>query len=137
MCARALIRADCDRSLVPRCDGLWDVIGPDDAWELARRKGRKERGVWDLEKVARELVKAAYDLNSGDNISVLVLNLRPPRHLKGAGVAVKADVKMQHGHGAAAGSSGSGGRPSHHVKASDVSVTVGSDGHVQAVRLKE
>jgi len=98
-----------DDLLILGCDGLWDVMGPDDAWELVKRKGRKERGVWDLDKVAFELVQAAYDLKSGDNISVLVLSLRRPRR----------------------------GRPSGApAKPKDMDVTINANGQIQAVQMK-
>ena len=74
-----------DELLILGCDGLWDVMSPEDAWELARRKGKK-RGAWDLEETARALVQAALTLKTGDNVSVLVLGLKPPRPPAGSSV---------------------------------------------------
>lgn len=68
-----------DELLILGCDGLWDVIDPDDAWETAKRAGRKRNGVWHLEAAARALVASALEAKTGDNVSVLVVSLRKRR----------------------------------------------------------
>jgi len=115
-----------DELLIIGCDGLWDVMGAEDAWELAKRKGRKGPKEWDVAKVARELVQAAYELNSGDNISVLVLALRPKRKLRATAGAAALHIGKPDA-AAAAGKN--------KLKPADVSITVGANGQVQGVRL--
>ena len=68
-----------DEMLIIGCDGLWDVMEPDDAWALAKRKAKGRNGMWDLEKAARALVEGAVDRKTGDNVSVIVLGLKRPR----------------------------------------------------------
>jgi serine/threonine protein phosphatase PrpC len=68
-----------DELLILGCDGLWDVMSAEDAWELAKRKAKTRDGKWDLPKAARALVDAALELKTGDNVSVLVLGLRKPK----------------------------------------------------------
>ena len=76
-----------DELLILGCDGLWDVIGPEEAWDAAKRAGRHRNGGWDLEAAARALVAAALEAKSGDNVSVLVVSLRKRRGT----IAMKVD----------------------------------------------
>ena len=65
-----------DELLILGCDGLWDVVEPDDAWSLVKRKAKGRDGTWDLAKAAKALVDEALAKKTGDNVSVLVLG--PP-----------------------------------------------------------
>lgn len=71
--------APTDELLVLACDGLWDVVSEEDAWEAARGKGRRRDGTWDLAAAAGALTAAALAAKTGDNCSVLVLGLRAKR----------------------------------------------------------
>ncbi len=51
------------------CDGIWDVLGPDDVIGLAR-------AVIDPGKASEEISRTALDHGSTDNITVIVLDLR-------------------------------------------------------------
>ena len=68
-----------DELLILGCDGLWDVVEPEDAWSLVKRKAKGRDGKWDLAKAAKALVDEAMAKKTGDNVSVLVLALRPPK----------------------------------------------------------
>jgi serine/threonine protein phosphatase PrpC len=57
------------------CDGLWDAMSAEDAWEIVQRSGKKGR-VWDLELAARALTRAAIEKGSSDNVSVVLVQLR-------------------------------------------------------------
>ena len=46
-----------DQFIVLACDGIWDVMEPDVAWEIATRVGKK-RGEWDLAAAAAALLKS-------------------------------------------------------------------------------
>ena len=71
-----------DELLIMGCDGLFDVMNAEEVWDVARSKG-KARGQWDLAKCAEALVQAALDRESGDNVSVVVVLLKPPRTAAG------------------------------------------------------
>ena len=101
-----------DELLILGCDGLWDVMAPEEAWSLAKRKG-KSRGAWDLQKAARALVEGALNAQTGDNVSVLVLSLRPP---KGERPPPKC-------------------RPPPKLKPDALSITIGANGRLQSVAL--
>lgn len=51
------------------CDGVWDVLTPEEVMEAVRRKE-------DPQKAAEELTRMALDHGSTDNITVIVLDLR-------------------------------------------------------------
>ncbi|MBP1750691.1 MAG: hypothetical protein H6Q52_3230 [Deltaproteobacteria bacterium] len=57
-----------DRALLA-CDGVWDVLSPETAIKTARRYE-------DPKEAAENIVRAAKDAGSGDNITVIVLDLR-------------------------------------------------------------
>jgi len=80
-----------DEILVLGCDGLWDVMEPDDAWDVAKRAGRSRRGEWDLAAAARALVDEALKLKTGDNVSVVVMGLRKTREQRKQGDAGRAN----------------------------------------------
>ena len=75
-----------DECLILGCDGLWDVLSAEEAWELASRAG-KARGSWDYAAAAKALVDAALQRKTGDNVSVVVIGLRKPRAPPQAGAA--------------------------------------------------
>jgi len=62
------------------CDGVWDVLSPEEVIEAVRRKE-------DPQKAAEELTRMSLDQGSTDNITVIVLDLR--KH-----TAALADRKM-------------------------------------------
>ena len=105
-----------DELIILGCDGLWDVMGEEDAYDLVKRKAKKD-GAWDLAKCASVLVQAAYDNMSGDNISVLVMGLRRPRQGRRAPGQAQSN------------------RPQ--VSPADLKVSVGADGTIRSVQLKQ
>ena len=68
-----------DELLIIGCDGLWDVMEPEEAWDLARKRGRSRDGAWDLQVAATALVQGALDRQTGDNVSVVLVGLKRPR----------------------------------------------------------
>ena len=81
-----------DELLILGCDGLWDVMHAEDAWEVAKKAGRKRPGEWDLEAAATGLVQAALDRNTGDNVSVVLVSLKRPRGAKPNAAAGRAQA---------------------------------------------
>lgn len=63
-----------DEFLVLACDGLWDVIDPDDAVRVTRGLllGKK----WSARKAAERLAELAIHLGSSDNITIVVISLK-------------------------------------------------------------
>ena len=61
-----------DEFLIIGCDGIWDVMSSQAAVSLVRR-GLRRHG--DPQQCARELVKEALDLNTSDNVTVIVVCL--------------------------------------------------------------
>lgn len=57
-----------DKKLVLACDGVWDVMSDEDVAELIRNEK-------DPQKAAELIKKKALELETGDNISVMVINL--------------------------------------------------------------
>ncbi|KAI5065970.1 hypothetical protein GOP47_0018594 [Adiantum capillus-veneris] len=67
-------RSDDDECLILASDGLWDVVSNQDACTIARRCLAANR---EAQTAASLLVQRAHDRGSGDNISVVVIDLRP------------------------------------------------------------
>jgi protein phosphatase 2C len=69
-------RSDEDECLILASDGLWDVVSNETACEVAAACLRRGRDRWCAEAAAM-LTKLALTKNSSDNISVVVVDLRP------------------------------------------------------------
>jgi protein phosphatase 2C len=69
-------RAEGDECLILASDGLWDVVSNETACEVARACLRRGRERWCAEAAAM-LTKLALTKSSTDNISVVVVDLRP------------------------------------------------------------
>lgn len=80
-------RTDEDECLVIASDGLWDVMTNAEVGEAARRLLRRRRRsvamtddeVSPAQAVANRLTDMAYGRNSSDNISIIVVDLKPKR----------------------------------------------------------
>lgn len=78
-------RCDEDECLILASDGLWDVMSNDEVGEVARRLLRRRRRFATADEtppaqsVADNLTEIAYGRNSSDNISVIVIDLKPKR----------------------------------------------------------
>jgi protein phosphatase 2C family protein 2/3 len=66
-----------DEFVVLACDGVWDVMTPDNVVQFVRRR-LLQHG--DPQQAAEELVAKAVDLHSIDNVSAIVV--RFPNHLE-------------------------------------------------------
>lgn len=85
-------RAKEDECLILASDGLWDVVTNEEACDLARRRIKlwdKKNGNKTGEEVdaaaqdaADYLLRLAFQRGSRDNISVIVVDLKPPRKFK-------------------------------------------------------
>lgn len=64
-----------DEFLILACDGVWDVLDDRDAVAFVRRKMVEYND--EPQKAARALIDYAYRLGSTDNISAVVVNLKP------------------------------------------------------------
>lgn len=60
-----------DEFLVVACDGLWDVLDPDEAVRVTR--GLLFEKKWSAEKAAERLAELAIHLGSSDNVTVIVI----------------------------------------------------------------
>jgi serine/threonine protein phosphatase PrpC len=60
-----------DEFLVLACDGLWDVLDPDEAVRVTR--GLLFEKKWSAEKAAERLAELAIHLGSADNVTVIVI----------------------------------------------------------------
>ncbi|GJM99066.1 hypothetical protein PR202_ga16130 [Eleusine coracana subsp. coracana] len=69
-------RTDHDECLILASDGLWDVVSNEAACEVARACLRRGRDKWCAE-AATLLTKLALARRSSDNVSVVVVDLRP------------------------------------------------------------
>ena len=91
-------RAKDDECLILASDGLWDVMSNEDACKVARRQihlwYKNNDGPYYVEgsepsmspaaKAAADcLVRLALTKGSGDNITVIVIDLKPRKKLKG------------------------------------------------------
>jgi protein phosphatase 2C len=70
-----------DEVLVLASDGLWDVMGNQEAADMALHslvaaEGQGLQGVAAVKKAAAALTKAALDRGTRDNVTVLVVDLR-------------------------------------------------------------
>ncbi len=107
-----LVRELCagDDLAIVASDGLWDVIGPGEACAIAA-------GAGDAARAARALSEAALRKGSGDNVSVVVVDLRCRRAeqlqlRRNCGERTAARLRRAHGRAAAARASArAGGRP--------------------------
>jgi len=59
------------------CDGLWDVLTDQEAVDYVKRKMRQ--GILDPHGLSEKLLKKAFKNGSGDNISVIVIQLNETR----------------------------------------------------------
>jgi len=60
-----------DHFLITACDGVWDVLSDQEACDVVREQCQKNQHTG-ADALARQLVQAAYDRGSGDNISAAV-----------------------------------------------------------------
>lgn len=80
-----MTRTDEDECLILASDGLWDVMTNEEAGEVARRLLRRRRrslmadGISPAQAVADNLTEIAIARNSSDNISIIVVDLKPKR----------------------------------------------------------
>ncbi|GKV06701.1 hypothetical protein SLEP1_g18556 [Rubroshorea leprosula] len=80
-----MTRTDEDECLILASDGLWDIMSNEEAGGVACRLLRRRRrlmmadGVSPAQAVADNLTDIAYGRNSSDNISVIVVDLKPRR----------------------------------------------------------
>lgn len=78
-------RSDEDECLILASDGLWDVMSNQEVGEVARRLLRRRRRsmvndeVSAAQAVADNLTEIAIGRNSSDNISIIVVDLKPKR----------------------------------------------------------
>eukprot|EP00698_Gefionella_okellyi_P004608 TRINITY_DN14213_c0_g1_i1.p1 TRINITY_DN14213_c0_g1~~TRINITY_DN14213_c0_g1_i1.p1 ORF type:complete len:365 (-),score=40.93 TRINITY_DN14213_c0_g1_i1:19-1056(-) len=72
-----------DQYVILACDGLWDILSSQDACNIARRYESPQQA-------ADELVKAAFEGGSTDNISVVVVRIAP--HGDGSDSVTSADA---------------------------------------------
>ncbi|XP_058115263.1 probable protein phosphatase 2C 6 isoform X2 [Magnolia sinica] len=79
-------RSEEDECLIVASDGLWDVMSNDEVGEVARLVLRRHRrsGPADdrsspAQATAEHLAELAYRKNSSDNISIIVVDLKPKR----------------------------------------------------------
>ncbi|KAK8602279.1 hypothetical protein V6N13_058077 [Hibiscus sabdariffa] len=80
-----MTRSNEDECLILASDGLWDVMSNEEAGEVARSILRRRRrysradGVSPAQVLADKLTEIALGRNSADNISVIVVDLKPKR----------------------------------------------------------
>lgn len=81
-----MTRTDEDECLVLASDGLWDVMTNEEVGEVARRLLRRRRRlaavndeISPAQAVADNLTEIAYGRNSYDNISIIVVDLKPKK----------------------------------------------------------
>ncbi|CAK9137044.1 unnamed protein product [Ilex paraguariensis] len=78
-------RSDEDECLILASDGLWDVMSNNEVGEVARRVLRRQRRsvtqneIPAAQAVADNLTEIAVGRNSSDNISIIVVDLKPKR----------------------------------------------------------
>ncbi|KAJ9167881.1 hypothetical protein P3X46_019471 [Hevea brasiliensis] len=80
-----MTRTDDDECLILASDGLWDVMTNEEVGDVARRLLRRWRRtmvsdeISPAQAVADNLTEIAYSKNSCDNISIIVVDLKPQR----------------------------------------------------------
>lgn len=80
-----MTREDEDECLILASDGLWDVMSNDEVGEVARCIIRRRRrtmptdGISPAQAVADSLTEIAFSRSSSDNISIVVVDLKPKR----------------------------------------------------------
>lgn len=82
-----MTRTEKDECLIVASDGLWDVMTNEEAGEVARSVLRRHRrstlldgnSLSAAQATAEHLAELAYRKNSSDNISVIVVDLKPRR----------------------------------------------------------
>ncbi|KAG8636198.1 protein phosphatase 2C 56 [Manihot esculenta] len=80
-----MTRTDEDECLILASDGLWDVMTNEEVGDVARRLLRRWRRtmvsdeISPAQAVADNLTEIAYSKNSYDNISIVVVDLKPQR----------------------------------------------------------
>jgi hypothetical protein len=131
-----------DEVLILGSDGLWDTLGPNDAWAVAKRVG-KRGGKWDYEQAAKALVQEALDRDTRDNIACIVIGLKPPR----GGGAGAAGARAAAAGAAKAGAAGAGfvgrvgtaggSRPATRPPAQHLSIAIGANGQLHSVKLHQ
>lgn len=79
-------RSEEDECLIVASDGLWDVMSNAEVGEVARHILRRRRRSLSMEEetsaaqvVADSLTEIAYNRNSRDNISIIVVDLKSKR----------------------------------------------------------
>lgn len=75
-----------DQFLLLACDGIWDVMRNQEVADfvLSRMKVEQDRGGYSLSAIAEDLMNQCLNLNSRDNMSVLIVDVSgapslPPR----------------------------------------------------------
>ena len=64
--------------LIIACDGLWDTITPEEATEIVFQHLEENRNTGgDIDNIGARLATAAKDKGSGDNITIIVVFIRP------------------------------------------------------------
>ncbi|KAK3025350.1 hypothetical protein RJ639_043859 [Escallonia herrerae] len=72
---RQVMLTEDDEFMILGCDGLWDVMSNQEAVNLVRRELRRHN---DPQRCARELVKQALRLDTGDNLTAIVVCFSSP-----------------------------------------------------------
>ncbi|XP_062143859.1 probable protein phosphatase 2C 49 isoform X2 [Alnus glutinosa] len=72
---RQMFLSEDDEFLIIACDGIWDAMSSQQAVSFVRRGLRRHD---DPEQCARDLVKEAFDLNTIDNLTVIVVCFSEP-----------------------------------------------------------
>jgi len=89
-----------DEFLIVACDGLWDTVTPEEATEIVYNHLEEKQMLEDfelLQDIGARLAEVAKEKGSGDNITIIVVFLRPVREvlatrLARAAVALPADI---------------------------------------------
>ena len=64
--------------LILACDGLWDMITPEDARDIVfQHLEENKMSNGDIDNISARLATAAKDKGSGDNITIIVIFIRP------------------------------------------------------------
>jgi serine/threonine protein phosphatase PrpC len=68
---RVVEKGVCDEFLLLACDGLWDVLDPDDAYRITRDLLFDKQ--WSAKETASRLAELALHLGSSDNVTVVIV----------------------------------------------------------------